>query len=564
MSEAKSKKANAGIRRTNLGQTKRGKATRSENSSGSSKTQKTTKKLWKILIPIISIAVLACAAFIFLFVMRPSEFMNPTTATGMIGTNGDLVFALENIKSLRPDGGDPYVLTLGDSPFHAARAVSVGDTIYYIASADGHEEVGFDAAIYAYDPSGSRPRKVYQPSEDNYINHIFSSDRDLYFVEVEADGSDYAVYRLNSDLSKTKLALSLDEGEECRVGNIKIFNGKIFLATIAQMGIDEIGFSDYKERLYVADLDDLSNIELTEVTTQGSPIYIIGVDNRYLYYLSVINNEADEGEYGVYRANYDGSSADKLTSFTPSSSDVIYYSLLRGSLYMSVSNDDGATITRYEGSDKTEIYKTDKVLMVYLSAIKDHLYFYEYKLDMSAEPELVGLGRVKLDGSDYTLVAEVKEKTPEEAAAEKETKEKEAAINDNKAKVYALSEQYFSDLLELKSRVQPFSPISSLATIDIKIGNGKVVDSETFADYSAYYICWKPDGSILDSSFGNYELKAPLEGDADYIEGWSQGIVGMKIGGVREIAVPSNLAYGDGDLKFIVLLIPKQNISSLY
>lgn len=49
------------------------------------------------------------------------------------------------------------------------------------------------------------------------------------------------------------------------------------------------------------------------------------------------------------------------------------------------------------------------------------------------------------------------------------------------------------------------------------------------------------------------------------IKGWSQGVIGMKIGGVRELTIPYDLAYGEtgsGDkipantpLKFVIMLI---------
>ncbi len=48
------------------------------------------------------------------------------------------------------------------------------------------------------------------------------------------------------------------------------------------------------------------------------------------------------------------------------------------------------------------------------------------------------------------------------------------------------------------------------------------------------------------------------------IEGWTQGVKGMRIGGVREITIPGKLAYGDSmeicggknkPLKFIVMAV---------
>ena len=50
------------------------------------------------------------------------------------------------------------------------------------------------------------------------------------------------------------------------------------------------------------------------------------------------------------------------------------------------------------------------------------------------------------------------------------------------------------------------------------------------------------------------------------IEGWTQGMKGMKIGGIRKITIPGELAYGDSmeicggknkPLKFIVMAVEK-------
>lgn len=137
-----------------------------------------------------------------------------------------------------------------------------------------------------------------------------------------------------------------------------------------------------------------------------------------------------------------------------------------------------------------------------------------------------------------------------------------------------LSEKYFNDFVGYKDRVKSFNAadVTSLGTKDLKVGDGATIeDGNEDTDYSAYYIGWLSDGTIFDSSFDSKtsptSLQFPLEGSTGMIQGWLDGISGMKIGGVRELTIPSVLAYGETDngtipanspLKFVVMLIPKQ------
>lgn len=131
-----------------------------------------------------------------------------------------------------------------------------------------------------------------------------------------------------------------------------------------------------------------------------------------------------------------------------------------------------------------------------------------------------------------------------------------------------MSAKYYGTLNEYKTLPTTFDAGSvtgdKVATNDLKQGDGAEIKEDT--KYLAYYIGWNPSGKTFDSSFDGESLKAPLDtSESTLIKGWSQGVVGMKVGGVREITIPSKLAYGEagsGDdipantpLKFIVMII---------
>lgn len=134
-----------------------------------------------------------------------------------------------------------------------------------------------------------------------------------------------------------------------------------------------------------------------------------------------------------------------------------------------------------------------------------------------------------------------------------------------------LSSQYFDEFNQYagKSAVFNASDVTELKTEDLKIGSGTEIGSGT--SFVAYYIGWTPDGNVFDSSINGSALSAPITaGPGDVIEGWTEGTTGMKEGGVRELTIPSDKAYGSvggGDqiapntpLKFIIMVIPAPEI----
>ena len=51
-------------------------------------------------------------------------------------------------------------------------------------------------------------------------------------------------------------------------------------------------------------------------------------------------------------------------------------------------------------------------------------------------------------------------------------------------------------------------------------------------------------GKVFDSSWSRGQaFQFPL-GEGQVIAGWDQGVVGMQVGGRRELIIPPNLAYG--------------------
>lgn len=150
-------------------------------------------------------------------------------------------------------------------------------------------------------------------------------------------------------------------------------------------------------------------------------------------------------------------------------------------------------------------------------------------------------------------------------AAEAKKAEQQAKLESEAA---ALSSQYFEMFNQYASRVGTYDKAKAqekLVTADIKEGDGEVIAEDTA--YAVYYLGWLPDGTIFDGSIDGDSLKTPFIARPNgTITGWSEGAQGMKIGGVRELTIPSEKAYGEGGqgtipanspLKFIIMPIRK-------
>lgn len=159
------------------------------------------------------------------------------------------------------------------------------------------------------------------------------------------------------------------------------------------------------------------------------------------------------------------------------------------------------------------------------------------------------------------------------------TKEQTAYQAQTDAQSNALSATYYNTFKQYASQVAKYdiASITTLGTEDLVVGSGDAVT--TTSSFAAYYIGWDANGHVFDQSIDtkNNKLKAPFAitdglDKTSVISGWKEGLVGMHLGGVRLLSIPSDKAYGETGmtdqstgqvtiapnmpLKFVVMAIP--------
>ena len=91
--------------------------------------------------------------------------------------------------------------------------------------------------------------------------------------------------------------------------------------------------------------------------------------------------------------------------------------------------------------------------------------------------------------------------------------------------------------------------MSELKQIDTVVGDGQEAVEGNHVD--VHYTGWLYDetasdhkGQKFDSSLDRDQLFSFSLGAGQVIEGWDQGVQGMKIGGKRTLIIPSEMGYG--------------------
>ena len=106
---------------------------------------------------------------------------------------------------------------------------------------------------------------------------------------------------------------------------------------------------------------------------------------------------------------------------------------------------------------------------------------------------------------------------------------------------------YFAFTAFNKPKSNLITTPSGLQYEDLVVGSGaEVKDGDTV---SVNYTGWLQDGTKFDSNTDPaFNHVTPFQftvGTGNVIQGWDEGVAGMKVGGTRKLVIPPNLAYGD-------------------
>jgi FKBP-type peptidyl-prolyl cis-trans isomerase len=77
---------------------------------------------------------------------------------------------------------------------------------------------------------------------------------------------------------------------------------------------------------------------------------------------------------------------------------------------------------------------------------------------------------------------------------------------------------------------------------DLVVGTG--AEAKKGQTVSVHYTGWLTDGKKFDSSKDHGRPFSFALGRGQVIQGWDDGVAGMKVGGKRKLTVPPELGYG--------------------
>jgi FKBP-type peptidyl-prolyl cis-trans isomerase FkpA len=92
----------------------------------------------------------------------------------------------------------------------------------------------------------------------------------------------------------------------------------------------------------------------------------------------------------------------------------------------------------------------------------------------------------------------------------------------------------------------PTAPSRNVAfsTVDLRVGTG--AEAATGRNVVVNYSGWVYDPAGTDNKGSRFDAGTyPFTVGTGVIPGFSQGVVGMKVGGLRRVTIPPNLGYGN-------------------
>ena len=86
-------------------------------------------------------------------------------------------------------------------------------------------------------------------------------------------------------------------------------------------------------------------------------------------------------------------------------------------------------------------------------------------------------------------------------------------------------------------------PSYQLELDDLRVGDGDEAVAGKIVEVHYVGVAWK-DGEQFDASWDRGDTFKFGLGKGQVIQGWDQGVAGMKVGGRRRITIPPMLGYG--------------------
>jgi peptidylprolyl isomerase len=86
------------------------------------------------------------------------------------------------------------------------------------------------------------------------------------------------------------------------------------------------------------------------------------------------------------------------------------------------------------------------------------------------------------------------------------------------------------------------TPPSQLESADLIAGTGKAAEPGDTVTVQ-YVLATYSSGKVIQASWTSQPFTFTL-GEGQVIKGWDEGVVGMKVGGRRELIIPPSLGYG--------------------